>query len=230
MQFWYLIPICLLFTGLLIAAEWREAYRPAVLFKALASLSFVILGVLAFRQHSGITAAVCFMAGLILGAIGDVLLNVCHLANESQIIFLAGGLAFFAGHIFYLIALIPLAGSFVIPAVGAGILAAALVLFFLFRKRETTMILKLEAGAYLIAVSLMASFSVFNVVNWLSAGGPEGGRILRAFGGMLFLISDTLLFYRTVSGKTKNKWLVLSVLVTYYPAQCLIAASMQFLN
>ena len=223
MNYWYLGAASIVFTLALAWSKWKRKMVAAVLFKALASLSFVILGILSFQHAIDKTSALYLLVGLIFGAVGDVLLNVCHLVKESPFVFFLGGVSFFVGHILYLVVLIPQAASYLWPAIGAGILSAALILFFLHRKVKTEQLLFLESLSYMIVVSLMASFSVFGLI--AKSGDPA--RILRAIGGLLFLASDTMLFARMIRKEKTPAVLGFLLLITYYPAQCLIAMSMQ---
>ena len=65
-----LIPLCLVLAGLFLRAEQQEKYIPAVVLKGLASLCFVVLGLLA---SPGTHVAKLIVAGLILGCVADVL-------------------------------------------------------------------------------------------------------------------------------------------------------------
>lgn len=225
MKYWYLGVLSIVFTFALAFSEGKRKMGAAVLFKALSSVSFVILGILSFQHAIDRKSALYLLMGLIFGAVGDVLLNVCHLVNESPFVFFLGGVSFLVGHVLYLIVLVPMAASFVWPAVGAGLFIAAFILFFLHRKAKTEAVLFLESMGYMLAVSLMASFSVFGLVS----KSADPARILRAVGGILFLASDTMLFIRLVRKEKAPAVLGFFVLITYYPAQCLIAMSMQYI-
>ena len=225
MKYWYFAVLSIAFTLALILAEGKRKMTAALIFKALASASFVALGVFSFRMSSDRGKAVFLLLGLIFGAVGDVLLNVCHLVHESPQIFFIGGMSFFIGHIMYLFVLVPAAVPYVVPAVIAGVGVAVLLLIFLHRKQNADRILFLESVAYMITVSLMASFAVFGF--FAKTGDPAG--ILRALGGVLFLVSDTMLFCRMIRKEKAPAALGALLLIAYYPAQCLIAFSMQFM-
>ena len=71
--------------------------------KALTSLFFVLTGILAMRERkSGSSYAKLILTGLILGFVGDVLLEYTNMAGP--IYFVIGLVSFALGHAFYLIA------------------------------------------------------------------------------------------------------------------------------
>ncbi|MBR4768636.1 MAG: lysoplasmalogenase [Lachnospiraceae bacterium] len=220
MKYWYLAVLCMIFMGFLYYSERRKKMVRALLFKALSSLTFVLIGFLSLSESKD-PASAFLLAGLVFGMAGDVLLNLCHLKNDSAFFFLLGGIAFFIGHILYLVYLVPGAAGFTLPAVIAGVTAGSLLLLFLHRKRNADKVLLLESVAYLLTVSTMASFSVFGFL----AGDRSTGKLFRMIGGILFLVSDTILFERTIRKEESQSLLGFLVLITYYPAQCLIAMS-----
>ena len=65
--------LCIVFAGLFLHAESGEKYVSALIFKGLASLCFVAVGVLC---SPGTDTAKLILWGLIIGCIADVLLNL----------------------------------------------------------------------------------------------------------------------------------------------------------
>ena len=83
-----LIPLCLCLAAVFLWQEHRKNYVPAVVLKGLASGCFVGLGLL---LSPGTQTARLIVAGLILGCIADVLLNLRYVfEKKGQLIFLAG--------------------------------------------------------------------------------------------------------------------------------------------
>ena len=104
--------LCLVLAGLFIMEENKEKYVAAVVLKGLASLCFVIVGAM---TGDGSHLSKLVLAGLILGCIADVLLNLRWVIKEKgKLIFLVGILVFLSGHIVYLAAILPMAKSWVI--------------------------------------------------------------------------------------------------------------------
>ena len=117
--------LCLILACLFIIEENKEKYVAAVVLKGLASLCFVIVGAMA---GDGSHLAKLVLAGLILGCVADVLLNLRWVFKEKgKLIFLVGILVFLSGHIVYLAAILPMAKSWVICFVIGIILTAGLM-------------------------------------------------------------------------------------------------------
>jgi len=91
------IGFCLVFLVELVQADIRQNQQQRQIFKPLASLSFILVGL---TQTDGSPYANWIVMGLILGAIGDVLL----LPDDKPNWFLAGVGVFLLGHIAYIIA------------------------------------------------------------------------------------------------------------------------------
>ena len=99
-----LIPLCLCLAAVFLWQEHRKNYVPAVVLEGLASGCFRGLGLL---LSPGTQTARLIVAGLILGCIADVLLNLRYVfEKKGQLIFLAGIAVFLSGHILYLAAVI----------------------------------------------------------------------------------------------------------------------------
>ena len=86
--------VCAVACAVLVWAEWRAHGMVRVLAKTIASLAFVAVGVLAS------TAQPWFLAGLVLGLLGDV-----ALLGAGKRAFLAGLVAFLLGHLAYVVAI-----------------------------------------------------------------------------------------------------------------------------
>ena len=103
---YYLIPLCLILAAVFILQEKQENYTAAVILKGLASLCFVVFGL---SLSSGLPMSRLITAGLMLGCVADVLLNLRFVLKEAgQIVFLVGILVFLSGHIMYLAAILPM--------------------------------------------------------------------------------------------------------------------------
>ena len=225
MKYWYLAVLSIVLMLALSWSEWKRKFVLALIFKTLASLCFVLIGLFSLPLAVDQQSAKYLFIGLILGAVGDVFLNVCRLVKKPAVVFLLGGTSFFLRHILYLLVLIPAARAYFVPAVIAGMVTAISILVFLHWRVETDRLLYIESLGYMVTVSLMASFAVFGAV----AQAGDTARLLRAVGGVLFLTSDTMLFFRMIKKEKAPAILGFLLLLAYYPAQCLIALSIQFM-
>ena len=95
MKYWYLCVLCLAIMALFIRAEHDEKYVLAVVLKGLASLTFLIFGILSSIQTVEMRFAHEVKIGLLLGLIADILLNLRFVFKKiGKIVFLLGILVF----------------------------------------------------------------------------------------------------------------------------------------
>lgn len=206
--------------GVFIVCEHKEKYVPADIFKGLASLMFVIIGMLGYMNVTSDSLGKMIAAGLVFGLIGDVLLNLRFVVKKNgQKVFLLGILSFLIGHILYLCALIPISVNTGVCVIIGAILAAAL-LAYIFKTMEVKTAFKIFGVFYLGAVIIM---TVIAIGIALSTGGTHD--LLYAIGAVLFTASDIILIFNTFSGVTKFS-LRITNLSLYYAGQLLIAGSL----
>ena len=223
----YLAVIILCVLGMLLQAvfiysEYKRNMFAAVFLKGAASLIFVVIGFIGYKAVGQTEISRLVLFGLILGAAGDILLNIRYLtAGLKTFFFVTGTIAFFAGHIMYLAALIMTSDCF---AVSAAVAAGITVILWIIVERKTIVALPLKilGGLYIAAVVFMACVAVGNAVSVCSTG-----RILFAAGAVLFLISDMILILNTFGKNPKMFWSGIC-LSLYYPGQLLIALAVGF--
>ena len=209
----------LVFPCLLIHYDSLKIHRTALVLKTLASLSFVLLGLLGQMKTSGLFAEFIFWA-LICGFIGDILLQVRHLYHENMLLFFLGGGIFLLGHVFYIAALLlKLEGDFILPLL-MGLTAAGIAAF---RLRPLMNMSRTYRFMFIFYLVFVISFAVFACTyafrkQTLSA-------ILTGAGALLFASSDLILIYEMVSPK-KHLYNNAVLLALYYLGQCLIALSL----
>ena len=215
-----LIPLCLALAALFLRREGKEEYVPAVILKGLASLCFVLLGVLC---SSGTHMAGLIVCGLVLGCIADVLLNLRMVFKEKgQLIFLVGILVFLSGHVLYLAAVLPLCARPLVCVI-AGIVLTALLMVWIFRQITAKMAFKIFGVFYLGAIMLLNCVAIANLL-----ASPSAFTALFAAGAVLFLVSDIVLILNTFGAETRRSLRVTNIAL-YYVGQLLIALSLRFL-
>ena len=211
--------LCLILACLFIIEENKEKYVAAVVLKGLASLCFVIVGAMA---GDGSHLAKLVLAGLILGCVADVLLNLRWVFKEKgKLIFLVGILVFLSGHIVYLAAILPMAKSWVICI---GIILTAGLMKWIFTKITAEKAFKIFGVFYIGAIVLMNCVAISNLVTV-----PSAFTALFAAGAALFLISDIVLILNTFGPESKFS-LRITNLSLYYLGQLLIALSLLYLK
>ena len=215
--------IGIILQALFIVTEHREKYVPAVLLKGSASLAFVILGLLTSKEAGNGDFARPVGIGLILGMVGDVLLNLRYVFPKiGSKIFLAGIAAFLAGHILYLCALIPLSQSLTVSLI-CGVIAAVALLAWIFSKVTAKPAFKIFGVFYIGAIVLMTAVAVGNCIT----SGFELSMLLYAIGAISFTVSDIVLIFNTFTGSSTYGMRIAN-LSFYYVGQLLIALSLLF--
>lgn len=213
-----LIQVCFIIT------ENRKKYTAAVVLKGCASLAFVALGVMSMALAADQRFARLVVIGLVLGAVGDVLLNLRFVFEKAgQKIFLAGIAAFLAGHIMYLAALIPGSRNLAVCLI-CGVLAAAALLWWIFsRVGKVKKAFKIFGIVYIGAIVLMTAVAVGRLI---SSPGSTGA-LLYVIGALLFTASDVIMILNTF-GDTPRPSMRAANLSLYYLGQLLIALCLRF--
>ena len=210
--------VCALACGVLVAGEYRDADRVRYVAKPLASLAFILVGVCAATRGEIHEFEMAVLAGLVLGAIGDVALLSAHG-------FLAGLGAFLLGHLAYAVAvgtylpprdwLFAAGGYAIVPiVVGLGVLA------WLWPKLGS---LRVPVIAY-VAVILTMVVAALAFMRTEIGGMDLHRRELFAAGAVLFFASDLAVARDkfVAKGFVNRAW----GLPVYYAGQLLIAWSL----
>ncbi len=216
-----LIPVCAVLAAVFLRQESRKKFVSAVILKGLASLSFVILGLLCSPDTH---TAKLIVIGLILGCIADVLLNLRWVFKEKgQMIFLVGILVFLSGHILYLAAVLPLCSNWIVCFV-IGIILTALLMMWIFKRITAKKAFKIFGVFYIGAIMLLNCIAIGNLIT-----SPSAFTALFAAGAVFFLVSDIVLILNTFGSQTKQSLRVTNISL-YYIGQLLIACSLLFLK
>ena len=198
----------------------HDKYVSADVWKGLASLCFVLIGVL---NSPGGNVATLLAFGLILGFIADILLNLRFIFKKrGQLAFLIGILVFLAGHIVYLIAILEMSTNWKI-CIAAGLALAGLLILWLFKNITAKLTFMIFGIIYIGAIMLMNAVAVGNLV-----AKPSAFTAIFALGAFLFLISDIVLIINTFGKKFRESFRILNI-VLYYAGQILIGVSLMFL-
>lgn len=234
-----LIPVGFILQAAFITVEHKGKMVLADVLKGLASVVFCVIGftayaALSYRKSvrvdgSEVKAAKLIIAGLLSGALGDILLNLRFvLKNAGKKFFLAGIAVFLAGHILYLIAIIPESSSLLLCTI-IGIIVAAIILVIVLKKFKVSLAFKIFGIIYVGSVVIMTSIAVGNAVTGLLAYGNFliNPYVIFAFGALFFMVSDVILIFNTFGTKTIFPLRVLN-LSLYYLGQILIAMSIFF--
>ena len=213
--------LCLCLAALFMWTEKKVNYMGAVILKGMASLCFVLVGVMA---GNGGQLAKLIVTGLLLGCIADVLLNLRWVfPKKGQLIFLVGILVFLGGHVVYLAAVLPMADNWAVCVV-VGVVLTALLMKWIFSKITAKKAFKIFGVFYLGAIMLLNCVAVSNLMT-----APSAFTGLFAAGALLFLVSDIVLILNTFGQESKFSLRVTN-LSLYYIGQLMIAWSLLFVK
>lgn len=208
-----------------IILEQKKKMTAAVALKALASLLFVLLGVLCAISTNDRAYAAVILIGLAFGAVGDVCLNLRHLVgSRGKAVFMAGIAAFLIGHLFYLFALISRAPKMLLWAVPACAVVSVLMLRFILKRIEAQGAIRIFGIVYLVVVFQMMCCAL----GLLPLQPSNPGYLLFAAGAVLFAASDVLLVLNQF-GKRQYPAFRPMNLSLYYLGQICIALTIAFL-
>ena len=194
-----------------------------LLTKTLASILFVALGVAgAMSLYPDIApAAVLIIMGLVMGLVGDIVLDLKVVYRESSDIYLNAGMISFAiGHFVYLAAIIMLikfdlsilfASIAITIPISVGILIASKYM-------------KLDFGKFLLHAIAYTVILTFMTVYTIALSIYDSRFILMAVGMALFLLSDLVLSPMYFGGKQDDKLMCIVNHALYYAAQICIAS------
>ncbi len=213
---------CLAALALLVAAEVRRDRAARMRWKPLASIAFVAIPLVTGAlggDGRGAEVARWIAAGLVLGAVGDVLLMF-----EAERAFLGGLVAFLLGHLAYVVAFARLVppGRWIeggmIAVVIATALAAAIVLRWLWPRLGA---MRVPVIGYVAVISAMVVGGV--AVTATAPGAAPTAALLATTGAIAFYLSDLAVARERFVGK--DVWNRAIGLPLYYGAQLLIAWS-----
>lgn len=207
-----------------IKTEYAGKMGKATVLKGAASLFFVALGFVCFAANSAPFGKL-IVIGLILGLVGDVLLNLRNVVagRKSMLVFALGILAFLSGHFLYIAALIRLKADIVIWAVLITAVLSVLAIPPLMRRiTAPSMGLKIFGYVYLVVVIAMFSCAAMVLVKL----GASALTVLFAVGALLFMVSDFIMIYYSFGKKIKPLRAI--NLLSYYAGQLLIAIAILF--
>lgn len=223
MRYSFLCVLCLVFAGAFLYMESKKRHKEALCLKGLASLCFVLFGILGSVQSVDMQTVRDVLTGLWLGFFADILLNLRFVFPKvGQKIFLVGILVFLAGHIMYIIALIPRCRP-LIPCLILGVVLTAVLIWWIFQKITAVPAFKIFGVFYLGAIMIMTSLAC-----GIAFTSPSVFAVLFAAGALLFLASDIILILNTFGSQTRESLRISNILL-YYIGQLLIAASLQFI-
>lgn len=197
--------------------------------KTIASACFILCGIFAIEEVGNSTTNLLIIAGLVMGLIGDILLDLKIMYPEqNNAYFLAGTTVFAIGHFFYFLSAL-IYNISVLPAnilwnviASIGVAVFLTILIFLMSKKMGLNFGKMiyVVIAYSLVLTFMTAFSIsiaiFSPIYWIFAAGM-----------ILFLASDLVLSMQYFGNATAKVYVYINHIL-YYLAQICIAISILF--
>ena len=207
--------------ALFIYHEYLEKPVHSVILKGIASLCFLITGMM---NSNGSAAARMIVTGLALGFIADILLNLRFVFKKyAKPIFLTGILVFLAGHIAYLFAVFPEC-PWKLPVIILSVVLTAVLMTWIFSQITADKVFKLFGIVYVGAILTLTVTAIANLIHDRSTY-----HLVFMLGSVFFLISDVILILNTFGKKPKFSRRIVN-LSMYYIGQLLIAFSLKFMQ
>ena len=219
-----LMLLCSFFVTMFLKSFYHKRFKNAILYKGLSSLCFVALGAanLLFGGFSWIKLTIHI--GLCFGIIGDEVLALCQIYPKSDLkYFLGGGVFFVVGHVLYILSMIFMGGPNIVALVVVFALICGLSLFYENKKKFFVGEMKNSLKLY---ISIVIFFAAMGISTFLKFGTLATGCI--ALGGILFAVSDNILFAFKFSSRPRYRQNV-ALHIAYYLAQFMLAFSILFI-
>lgn len=233
--------VCVLATSIFISVRVNKGELAGVFSKTVASFCFIAFALLLLAQKVNLNTysiygVVCLVLGLVLGLIGDILLDlkVVYPFHKDKYLY-AGMTSFLVGHIFYIISMILFSYNeinffanhllpFFLVIVGAAILTAITWLV-------STKVLKLNYDRFSAFVNIYTFVLIFTTLLslYIACVVSTIPMYVLTIGFVLFLASDLVLSMQYFGGKLMDKKLIIINHALYYLAQMIIAMFVYFI-
>ena len=199
---------------LFIMRSYKRRDASSVVLKTMASVVFVLLGLLELRRMGPSLYGWYVVAGLTLGMLGDLLLALLFFAARS--------VSFFLGHIVYILAILALCPAAWLYAIPIAVVALGAACFYAYAK-------EVRAGKITPLGVLYIGGVLFMTACAATGAFIESNRALFLFfvGGICFSTSDNMLVVLSF-GKNDSPYRNAVLHVLYYMAQIFIALTIKF--
>ncbi|MDO4940420.1 MAG: lysoplasmalogenase [Erysipelotrichaceae bacterium] len=189
----------------------------ALIFKTVASLCFIVLGVKAYLINNS-KILLLFVIGMLFDGLGDVLLGIRNIAFKEKM-FLFGTYSFMIGHIFYLAALIYKDWSNIALIL---LIAAILTCIYFYFTYHHCKLKKIQYFILPIYALMIYGIMVFGIYNYLNVSSTNNLAFM--IGAIMFACSDTVLSFYNFGNR--KGWMHPVYSFLYYVGQLLIALSL----
>lgn len=234
-----LFAIDMVFAAMYIKFGHPKVTKKSYVYKLIAAGVFVLNGVIAYSFFNNSEFSKWVLVGLIFGCLGDIVIALEPFIKDDEkkkkrntIAVTCGGVIFFIGHIFYIVAFVKELSrtSSFIPALYFGVVGGVIGLaltFLLFRVKMGRFTVPIVI--YAIAITSMFALSL-NVAVTNTTGGLFF-KIAMIVAPLFFVISDTTIVLRFFD---KERFEVMPIRIvnlgTYFIAQMLFGLAIYLVN
>ncbi len=192
--------------------------------KTLASICFILCGIYSIGLNGSNPISLLILAGLIMGLIGDIILDLKIMyPQQSDNYFIVGTTSFAVGHIFYFVAGLMYFNEvsthnllwYLLASVGVAALLTGIIILV---SRKMGMNFGKVFGlvvTYSFILTFMVAFSaaiaIFNPMFWIFAAGM-----------IVFFLSDLVLSMQYFGGRSEKIFIYINHIL-YYIAQVMLA-------
>lgn len=197
--------------------------------KIVSSFCFIMCALFAISDVSSSSFNLLVVAGLVLGLIGDILLDLKIMyPQQKNHYFIAGTLSFSLGHVFYFLATLLFASKncpaslvwIILASIGIALLSTSIIML-LSKKMgmnfgKMLYVVVLYSLVLTFMTSLCIAVAIFSPIFWVFAGGM-----------IAFLLSDLILSMQYFGNRDEKIFVYINH-VLYYLAQIALAISLLF--
>lgn len=223
-----LLCVCATLAIVFIVARTLKGGLGAFILKTVASFGFVTSGILGIVTSCHLCSTTklalgLIVIGLLLGMIGDMVLDLKVVYPDSDKYYLNTGMtSFFLGHACYVVAFSMLSGldTLLVPVLIALGVAIVLTTLTIAPAKK----IGLNFGKYLIQATTYSLILTFAMAYSLILAINGAGLWLTFIGLALFFLSDIVLSFQYFGGKIANKPMIAINHALYYAAQIILVA------
>ncbi len=221
----------IIFCVLFCVVRAKKATVWSLALKTLSSVCFILCGIFAIYTTGSTAINLLIVAGLVMGLIGDIILDLKIMyPEEGDKYFVVGTTSFIVGHIFYFVGVLLYNNSVLAEnllwniLISAGV-AIVLTLIIMLSSKKMNMdfgkmlwLVVLYSFILTFMTAFTISIAIYVPMFWIFAGGM-----------IAFLLSDLVLSMQYFGGRNEKVWIYINHLL-YYAAQALIAFSILYLT
>lgn len=196
----------------------------SLVYKTLASFSFVLLGLLLSFKAINKVPAYLIVVSLVFDLLGDFILILRNVyPNKHDLIYIIGTCCFFIAHIFLLVMLISINPNIILKSIILASLFFIIFYLVVFNKLEMSKSFKVIGSFYLYFILYILSYSIFSYADY-----SYKFELAFLFGYFLFCVSDLILMVHKFK-KGASSSLQPLYRLSYFISQILIALSISLL-